>query len=57
MKPSTKVCDVALKHAMNLASIVKVATKVSFTLLHDTTSLASMKMYPEVDLRESVQPA
>ena len=48
--------DVASKQEMNSASIVEVAIKVYFVLFHDTSPSANMKMYPDVDLRESTQP-
>ena len=42
---------------MNSASIVEVAVKVCLTLLQDIAPPANIKMYPDVDLRESTQPA
>ena len=45
-------CDVASKQETNSASIVEVAIKVCFALLHDTAPSANMKKYPNVDLRE-----
>ena len=50
-------CEVASKQDMNLVSIVEVAVKVCLTLLQDIAPLANIKMYPDVDLRESTQPA
>ena len=50
-------CKVASKQDRNSASIVKVAIKVCFVLLQETAPPASIKTYPEVDFRESMQPA
>ena len=46
-------CDVASKQETNLASMVEVAVKVCLTLLHEIAPPAIMKMYLDVDLRES----
>ena len=51
------LCDVASKQEMNPASVVEVAVKVCFTLFQDTASLENINTYPNVDLRESTQPA
>ena len=48
-------CDVTSKQKTNSTSIVDVATKVCFALLHDTALSTNMKMYLDVDLRESTQ--
>lgn len=48
-------CNVASWQVINLAYVVKVAIKVYFTLLHDTTSPTSTKIYPDVDLHEAMQ--
>jgi len=37
--------------------MVEVATNDCFALLQDIAPLAIMKMYPDVDLRKSTQPA
>ena len=50
-------CEIASKQDTNSASIVEVAVNVCFALLQDTAPPASMKMYPEVDFRESMQLA
>ena len=50
-------CDVASKQDTNSAYMVEVEVKVCLTLLHEIAPLAIMKMYPDVDLRESTQPA
>ena len=50
-------CEVASKQDMNSASIVEVAVMVCLTLLQDIAPPANIKMYPDVDLRESTQPA
>ena len=42
---------------MNSASIVEVGVKVYLTLLQDIAPPANIKMYPDIDLRESTQPA
>ena len=49
-------CEVASKQDMNSASIVEVAVMVCLMLLQDIAPLANIKMYPDVDLRESRQP-
>ena len=41
---------------MNSASIVEVGVKVYLTLLQDIAPPANIKMYPDIDLRESTQP-
>jgi len=46
-------CDVASKQEINSASMVEVAVKVCLTLLHEIAPPAIMKMYSNVDLRES----
>ena len=48
-------CEVASKQDMNLASIVEVAVKVCLMLLQDIAPPTNIKMYPDVDLRESTQ--
>ena len=50
-------CEVASKQDMNSASIVEVAVKVCLMLLQDIAPPTNIKMYPDVDLRESTQPA
>ena len=50
-------CDVASKKERNSTSMVEVAVRVCLTLLHEIAPPAIMKMYPDVDLRESTQPA
>ena len=50
-------CEVASKQDMNSVSIVEVTVKVYLTLLQDIAPSANIKMYPDVDLRESTQPA
>ena len=50
-------CEVASKQDMNSATIIEVAVMVCLTLLQDIVPLANIKMYPDVDLRESTQPA
>ncbi|KAL3655533.1 hypothetical protein CASFOL_001319 [Castilleja foliolosa] len=58
MKPFNHTpCEVASKHETNSASIVEVAVKVCLTLLHDIAPSANINTYPEVDFRESIQPA
>jgi len=50
-------CKVASKQETNSASIVEEAIKV-YLALHDTAPPpAIIKMYPDVDLRESTHPA
>ena len=46
-------CDVASKQETNSTSMVEVAVKVCLTLFHEIAPPAIMKMYPDVDLRES----
>ena len=48
--------EVASNQETNSASMVKVIVKVYLTLLHEIAPPAVMKMYLEVDLRESTQP-
>ena len=50
-------CDVASKQETNSTYMVEVAVKVCLTLLHEIAPSTIMKMYPNVDLRESTQPA
>ena len=50
-------CDVVSKQEMNSASIVEVAVKVCLLLLHDTAPSENINTYPNVDFRESTQPA
>ena len=50
-------CEVASKQDMNSASIVEVAIMVYLMLFQDIAPPANIKMYPDVDLRESTQPA
>ena len=50
-------CKVASKQDMNSVSIVEVAVNVYLTLLQDIAPPANIKMYPDVDLHESTQPA
>ena len=50
-------CEVASKQDMNSAYIVEVAVKVCLTLLQDIAPPANIKMYLDVDLHESTQPA
>ena len=50
-------CEVASKQETNSASMVEVAIKVSLTLFQETTPSATMKMYTDVDLQDSTQPA
>ena len=50
-------CEVASKQATNSASVVEVAVKVCFALLHDMAPPANMNMNPDVDFLESMQPA
>ena len=50
-------CKVASKQDMNSGSIVEVAVKVCLMLLQDTAPPTNIKMYPDVDLCESTQPA
>ena len=50
-------CEVASKQDMNPTSIIEVAVNVCLTLLQDIAPLANIKMYPDVDLRESTQPS
>jgi hypothetical protein len=50
-------CEVASKQETNSASIVEVAVKVCLALLHDTAPPTIKNIYPDVDLRESIQPA
>ena len=49
--------EVASTQETHSASIVEVAVKVCFVLLQDIALLASIKIYPDVDFRESTQPA
>ena len=46
-------CEVVSKQDMNSTSIVEVAVKAYLTLLQDIAPPANIKMYPDVDLRES----
>ena len=50
-------CEVASKQDMNSPSIVEVAVMVYLTLLQDIAPPANIKMYSDVDLCESTQPA
>ena len=50
-------CEIVSKQETNSASIVEVAVKVCLTLLHDIAPPAIIKMYLDVDLRQSTQPA
>lgn len=50
-------CDVISKQETNSTSMVKVASKICYTLLHDTAPLKNMKMCPYVDLYELIQPS
>ena len=50
-------CEVASKQAMNSASIVDVAINVYLALFQEIAPLANMKIYSEVDFRESIHPA
>jgi len=50
-------CDVVSNNEINLASMIEVATNDCFALLQDIAPLVIMKMYPDVNLRESTQPA
>ena len=49
-------CEVVSKQETNSVFIVEVAVKVCLALLHDTTPSTIKNMYPDVDLRESIQP-
>ena len=50
-------CDVASKQETNSSSMIEVAIKVYLTLLHKIAPSTIMKMYIDVDLRESTQLA
>ena len=50
-------CEVVSKQDMNSTSIVEVAVKAYLTLLQDIALPTNIKMYPDVDLHESTQPA
>ena len=50
-------CEVASKQETNSASMVEVAVKDCLTLLYEIAPPAIMKMYSDIDLRESTQPA
>ena len=57
MKLFNKIpCDVASNNEINSASMVEVATNDYFALLQDIAPLVIMKMYLDVNLRESTQP-
>ena len=47
----------ASKQDTNSASIVEVAVRVCFALLQDIAPPTDIKMYPDVDLYKSTQPA
>ena len=49
--------DVDSNNQINSASMLEVATNDFFALLQDIAPLAIMKMYLDVNLRESTQPA
>ena len=49
--------DVASNNEINSASMVEVTTNDCFALLQDIAPLAIMKMYLDVNLRKSTQPA
>jgi len=49
-------CYVASKQETNSASMIEVAVIVCLTLLHEIAPPVIMKMFPDVDLRESTQP-
>ena len=49
-------CEVASKQKTSSASMVEVAVKVCLTLFHQTAPTTKIKMYTDVDLRESSQP-
>jgi hypothetical protein len=49
--------EVASKQETNSASIMEMAVKVCLAFLYDTAPPIIKNMYPDVDLRESIQPA
>ena len=54
---SQTLCEVASKQEMNSTSIVKVTVNICYALLQETTPPTNMKMYPNIDFWELMQPA